>query len=58
MHLASATGGRKLANFTQLVVCMNLFGTSVGYLVGSAELGQLVVKVRSLSTTVTGGLRY
>lgn len=45
MHLASATGGRKLATFTQLVVCMNLFGTSVGYLVGSAELSQLAVKV-------------
>ncbi|KAK1935090.1 Sodium-coupled neutral amino acid transporter 2 [Phytophthora citrophthora] len=44
MDLASATGGRKLAGFTQLVVCMNLFGTSIGYLVGSAELIQLALR--------------
>lgn len=41
MDLSSATGGRRLAAFTQSVVCMNLFGTCVGYLVGSAELIQL-----------------
>lgn len=46
MDLASGTGGYRLAGFTQLVVCLNLFGTSVGYLVGSAELIQLVMKVR------------
>ncbi|CAH0480412.1 unnamed protein product [Peronospora belbahrii] len=44
MDLAMATGGRKLAGFTQLVVCMNLFGTSIGYLVGSAELIQLALR--------------
>lgn len=44
MDLSSATGGRKLAAFTQTVVCMNLFGTCVGYLVGSAELIQLAIK--------------
>lgn len=45
MDLSSATGGRKLAAFTQFVVCMNLFGTCVGYLVGSAELIQLAMKM-------------
>ncbi|CAI5731435.1 unnamed protein product [Hyaloperonospora brassicae] len=44
MDLASATGGRRLAACTQLLVCMNLFGTSVGYLVGSAELIQLALR--------------
>ncbi|RLN78847.1 hypothetical protein BBJ28_00014524 [Nothophytophthora sp. Chile5] len=44
MDLASATGGRKLAGFTQLIVCLNLFGTCVGYLVGSAELIQLAMR--------------
>lgn len=45
MDLSSATGGRRLAAFTQFVVCMNLFGTCVGYLVGSAELIQLAMKM-------------
>lgn len=45
MDLAFITGGPKLAGFTQFIVCMNLFGTSVGYLVGSVELVQLAIKV-------------
>ncbi|ETI36870.1 hypothetical protein, variant [Phytophthora nicotianae CJ01A1] len=51
MDLASVTGGRKLAGFTQLVVCMNLFGTSIGYLVGSAELIQLALRTFLGSTS-------
>ncbi|TYZ65760.1 hypothetical protein PybrP1_007590 [[Pythium] brassicae (nom. inval.)] len=43
MDLARGTGGPRLAGFTQFVVCLNLFGTSVGYLVGSAELIQLAM---------------
>jgi amino acid permease len=48
MDLARITGGAPLAGFTQFVVCLNLFGTSVGYLVGSAELLQLAIKVRNV----------
>ncbi|OWZ11681.1 Amino Acid/Auxin Permease [Phytophthora megakarya] len=51
MDLAAATGGRKLAGFTQVVVCMNLFGTSIGYLVGSAELFQLALRTFLGSTS-------
>ncbi|KAF1334086.1 Amino acid/auxin permease, partial [Globisporangium splendens] len=43
MDLAHGTGGARLAGFTQFIVCLNLFGTSVGYLVGSAELIQLAM---------------
>ncbi|KAI9920992.1 hypothetical protein PsorP6_000908 [Peronosclerospora sorghi] len=50
MDLAAATGGRKLAAFTQLIVCMNLFGTAIGYLVGSAELIQLALRMFFSST--------
>lgn len=46
MDLAYGTGGYRLAGFTQFVVCLNLFGTAVGYLVGSAELIQLAMRVR------------
>ncbi|GAB9473773.1 Amino acid/auxin permease [Globisporangium polare] len=44
MDLAYGTGGYRLAGFTQFVVCLNLFGTAVGYLVGSAELIQLAMR--------------
>ncbi|KAJ0403766.1 hypothetical protein P43SY_006309 [Pythium insidiosum] len=44
MDLSFITGGSRLAALTQFVVCLNLFGTSVGYLVGSAELLQLAMK--------------
>lgn len=47
MDLAFGTGGSRLAGFTQVIVCLNLFGTSVGYLVGSAELIQLAMTVRA-----------
>lgn len=56
MDLALLTGGRNLAKFTQLVVCMNLFGTSVGYLVGSAELIQLAL--RPFVTTTSSSIFY
>ncbi|TMW65867.1 hypothetical protein Poli38472_003632 [Pythium oligandrum] len=54
MDLAHTTGGPRLAGFTQFVVCLNLFGTSVGYLVGSAELLQLAIKsfAKDSSTSV------
>ncbi|CEG42360.1 amino acid auxin permease family [Plasmopara halstedii] len=53
MDLALATGGHKLAAFTQLVVCMNLFGTCVGYLTGSAELIQYAFETVLKSSSET-----
>ncbi|ETV81778.1 hypothetical protein H257_05366 [Aphanomyces astaci] len=44
MHLATLTSGPRLSMFVQLVISLNLFGTSVGYLVASSELILLVVK--------------
>ncbi|ETV96321.1 hypothetical protein H310_10483 [Aphanomyces invadans] len=44
MHLASFTSGPRLSMFVQSVISLNLFGTSVGYLVASSELILLVVK--------------
>ncbi|KAF0683389.1 Aste57867_24513 [Aphanomyces stellatus] len=44
MHLATITSGTTLAGFVQLVISLNLFGTSVGYLVASSELILLIVK--------------
>ncbi|GLE04399.1 hypothetical protein PINS_up013341 [Pythium insidiosum] len=57
MDLSLITGGSQLANLTQFIVCMNLFGTSVGYLVGSAELLQLAMKVRSLFEVIVVACR-
>lgn len=54
MDLAYGTGGYRLAGFTQFIVCLNLFGTSVGYLVGSAELIQLAMRVSPFSTVYVG----
>ena len=46
--LALAASGHHLARITQFFVCLNLFGTSVGYLVGGAQLVPVVIQVRRL----------
>ena len=43
--LALAASGQGLARVTQFFVCLNLFGTSVGYLVGGAQLVPVVIRV-------------
>ncbi|KAH9124410.1 hypothetical protein AeMF1_004823 [Aphanomyces euteiches] len=55
MTLANLTSGSRLSMFVQLVISLNLFGTSVGYLVGSSELILLVVKPNGTAIAETLG---
>ncbi|KAL0591849.1 hypothetical protein ABG067_000992 [Albugo candida] len=44
-ELAKLTHGPRLELFTKMVISLNLFGTSVGYVLGAAELLQVALNV-------------